>query len=260
MVLRRNCNLCRVNRQSTGFRRDHVVRRHVFRAVHDSVAWRDRVVARRRLGHVRHSTRGLRHKHVTVHQGSARHRHCGVAVSSSIVRPISTARRNGDRHGGVRHRQLAIGCRHCIVGGIARCERIARHLVRHRALARVRDAARHHRADRVAANQAYHVILRPALRCAIVRELMVLRRHRHSCRSHFQVTKHSCHSGIVACILHREAEQVLHNAFRNIGDMRIRIRCDGHHIARGGQRVAVSAIAVRRSCAGHTIVQHRISR
>ena len=171
-------------------RRDHVVRGHVLFAVHHLVAFNHRVVAGLRIGYVRYAARRARYQLVAFQQFAFGHRHCAVAVGCSVVRPALACRTNRDRHFRRLHRQRAICCFYAVVAGCSGRELVARQLVRYRALARERDAAGYHRADRVGAHQAIHIVLCPALRFTCVREFLVLRRYRYSLRIDGQLAGH----------------------------------------------------------------------
>ena len=182
LALYRDRHGLRVDRQRAGDRRDRVVRRHVFRAVHDLVARLDRVVPRRRFGHVRHAAGRSRYKSVARQQTAARYSDRRVRVRVSVIGPRLACRRDRDRHARRRHRQLSVHRRHRVVVRVARGEGVARYLVRYRALARERDAADHNRADRIGAHQTGNVVTAVAVRVAVIREGFALRRHRHSLR------------------------------------------------------------------------------
>ena len=182
IAVRGNLQRCLRDGQGTGDWGDYVVRRHVLFAVHDLVAFRNGVVSGRGISHVRHAAGGGRHQRIARQQAAFGHGHGRVCVRSAVVGPFLARRGDGDRHGGLRHGQLAVYRRNGVVAGRSSGEFIALHLVRYRALAGEGDASRHHCGDRVAAHQAFHVVLRPALRLAGIRERLVLRRDRHGLR------------------------------------------------------------------------------
>ena len=218
---RRHRHSLRVDRQRAVDRRDGVVRRHVFLAVHYLVACRDRVVPRFGIGHVRNTASRSRYQCVTRQQAAAGHGDFGVLVSTAVVRPFLRCRRDRDRHRGIRHGQLAVRRRYTVVARRAGRELITCQSVRHRALARERDAARHDRSDLVIAHKAFHLVLIPAVRCAVVREFLALRRDRHSRRVDRQRT-----GSVGNNIVTRDAGdgglfgfcQILLRAFRYMGD------------------------------------------
>ena len=135
--------------QGSGFRRDDVVRRHVFLAMHHLVARRNRVC---RLRHVRHAAHGLRHQRVASQQATDRNCYCAIGVCVAVVGPGLACRRDGDGYSGMRHRQLSVLFRHVVVAGRASRELVACQCIDHRALARERDAACHHCGERVVAD------------------------------------------------------------------------------------------------------------
>ena len=197
LVLGRDRHGLRLDRQRAGLGRDRVVPRHVLFAVHDLVACLDRVVARRGVRYVRRASGRFRHQYVTFEQLAGRYRHFRVRQRRPVVRLLVVGSLDGDRRGGVRHRQLAVRCRNGVVPGCAGRELIARDLVLYRALARERDAAGDHCRDLVAADQAVHVILGPALRLARVHERLVLRRDCHSLRLDDQLRGRRRNSAVV---------------------------------------------------------------
>ena len=93
----------------------------------------------------------------------------------AVVGPALARRRDGDGRGGVHHRQLAVLHRHLVVRGGAARELVAFDLVRHGAFVGEGDAARDDRRDLIAADQTGNVVLVPALRRAVVGELLALR-------------------------------------------------------------------------------------
>ena len=176
----------RIDRQGAGHGRDRIVISHVYRAVHDLVACSNRVVPCRRIGHVGRAAIRCRNQGITRQQRTFGHRHFGVLMRTSVVRPCLARRRDRDCCTRVRHGQLAIRRRDRVVARRPGRELIAHQLVRHRALARQRDAARHYCSDHVTADQPVHVIVRPALRFASVGKYLALRRYRHVFRSDLQ--------------------------------------------------------------------------
>ena len=161
---------------------DHVVRRHILRAVHDLVACGNRVVARRNVVHIRHAAVGVRHQRVARQQVAARHRDGGVGQRSAVVDHAVACRRDGDEHFSFRHRQLAVRLCDAVVAGRSCRERVAFHRIRHRALAREGDAAGHCRGDGVSADQTVHVIAVVAVRRAVVGERIAMGGHCHRFR------------------------------------------------------------------------------
>ena len=248
LILSRDRHSLRIDRQRAGFGRDHIARGHVLFAVHDLVARLDRVVAFRRVGHVRHAARGFRYQLVAGQQLAARHRHCGVLMRAAVVGPLVACRRDRDRHRGVLHRQLAVLRGNGVVAGRTARELIALHHVVDRALARERDAAFNNCADLVIADQAVHVVARVAVRGAVVRELFALRRDRHSLRIDRQRAGGICYNIIgrnVGDIRLIRRRQVLLGAFADVGDRR-----------RGAERrIDSGRIAVKRARNGIFAVQ-----
>ena len=198
-ALRCHRHSLRVDRQRAVNRRDHVVRRHVFFAVHDLVAFCDRVVPRRGIRYVRHAAGCGSYQRIAGQQLAARHGNRIVAVRTAVIRPRLARRRDRDRHGRFRHGQLAILCRDGVVPRRAGRELVARYHVIYRALARERDAAFHNRSDRIRAYQAFHIILRPALRFARVSKCLVLRRDRYRLRRDRQGAGDEIGSEVVFC-------------------------------------------------------------
>ena len=182
LVLGRDRYGLRIDRQRAGFSRDHIVLGHVLFAVHHLVACCDRVVAIRRISHVRRAARRSRYQLVASEQFTAGHGHLAVRQGASVVGLLVARRRDRDLHGGLHHRQFAVFSGYAVVAGCSGRELVARQLVRYRALARERDAARYDRFNRVVAHQAVHVVLRPALRCSIIGEFLVLSRDRYGLR------------------------------------------------------------------------------
>ncbi|MPM86186.1 hypothetical protein SDC9_133271 [bioreactor metagenome] len=168
------------DRQCARDRRDRVVRRHVFRAVHDLVAIRDPVVAVRGIRHIGHAAGRRRHQGVAREQFACRDRHACVLVRRSVIGPAIASRRDRDRFIGLCHRQRAVQLCDTVVARDARRERIALHFVLYGALAWERDAPFHHRRDRIRPDKAFHTIAGAALLCTCVHELPALRRDRHN--------------------------------------------------------------------------------
>ena len=154
MILRRDRHGLRIDRQRAGGGRDHIVRRHVFRAVHDLPAFRDRVVPFRRVGNVRRAACRGSNERIAAEQRALRDRDSRVCQRRAVIRLFVGRRRDRDRHRGVRHRQLAVHRGNGVVVRVARRELIALEHIHNRALAREGNAPRHHRADRVAADKA----------------------------------------------------------------------------------------------------------
>ena len=113
------------DRQRAGDCRDRVVRRHVLRAVHDLVARRDRVVPRRRFGHVRHAARRSRRQRVAREQAAARYRDRAVRQRSPVVLLAVARRRDGQRL--LFDRQRAGIIYNSIVAGVRADRSIARY-------------------------------------------------------------------------------------------------------------------------------------
>ena len=206
LVLRRDGHSLRVDRQGAGDRRDDIVRGHVRPAVHDLIARRDGVVPRCGLRHVRHAARRLGDQLVAGEQRAARQRDRRVRMRAAVVGPLLARRRDRDRRGGVRHGQRTVRVAYGVVRGRAGRERVARHHVRHRALAREGDGTGHRRADRVAAHEAGDVIVAVAVGCSVVCEFFARRRDRHSLRADRQ--------GAVLCrdrIVRGHVRRVMHD-------------------------------------------------
>ena len=157
--------------------------------MHDLVPCRDRVVTFCGIRHVRRASFRRRYQSIAGQQASARYGHRRVRQGCAIIRLAVVSCRDRDRHRCIRHRQLAVFCRYRVVAGSSLRELIALEFVRYRALARQRDASGHYCSDRIVTHKAFHVILRPALRCASICERFVLRRDRHGLRVDRQRTR-----------------------------------------------------------------------
>ena len=220
-ALARQCYATRIDRQLSSYSRDRVVCSHVLFAVHHLVARRDRVVARRSIRHVRHTTSRFRYQLVAFQQLAARYRYFGILMRAAVICPFIDRCRDRDRHARVRHRQLTVHLGYGVVACRAARELIARYNVINRALTRERDAARHGCSDLIAAYQAFYIILRPTLRFACVCERLVLRRYSHSLRCDRQCTgsicygvvgRNTCDRSLLTC------RQIILRAFVDIGD------------------------------------------
>ena len=84
----------RSDRQSAGYRRDGVVRRHVFFAVHDLVALSDRVGSR--ITYIRHTAGRYRHQGVPCRQAAAGYGYLSVLMRAAVIRPRIGRRFNRD--------------------------------------------------------------------------------------------------------------------------------------------------------------------
>ena len=153
---------------------DHVVRGHVFVAVHHLVAVCHNVVAGYGLCNVRNGADRARHQRVALEERAGGQRNRAVAVILSVVFPAVAARRDGDRLRSVRHRQGAVRCCNAVVTGRSGGEFIAGQFVRNVSFAREGDAATHRRGDRVIAHQAGHVVTVVAVRLSVVDEFFAL--------------------------------------------------------------------------------------
>ena len=103
-VLNLHGDLACCDDQAAVRRRDHVVRGHVFFAVHHLVAFIHRVVAGLCIGYVRYAARRARYQLVAFQQFAFGHRHCAVAMGCSVVCPVLACRTDRDRCFGVHHR------------------------------------------------------------------------------------------------------------------------------------------------------------
>ena len=173
----------RFDRQRAGLGRDDVVLSHVDLAVHDLVAFGDRVVARRGVGHVGGRAGRGGHELVAGEQLALGHGNRGVSQGGAVVGLGAVSGLDGDGLLGLRHRQLAVHLGDGVVAGRTRSERVAVNHVRNRALTRERDRAGHGRGDGVSAHEADDVVLGPALRLAGVGEGVALGRDGDARRS-----------------------------------------------------------------------------
>ena len=198
-ALRRHRHGLRIDCQLTIFSCDRVVFGHVFRAVHDLVAVRDRVVTIRSVSHVSHAAGRCRYQFITSQQSTACYGNFCILVSRSIICPFIARRCDRYRHFGFLHGQLAVcGC-HCVVAGCASCELIALQLIRYRALTRERNAASDYCCDSIAAYQAVYIITRVAMSSSVIGKLFALRRDRQRLRGNLQPAV--CYCQIICSII-----------------------------------------------------------
>ena len=208
--------------------------------MHDLVARCDRVVAFRRVRYVRHAARRYRDQLIAFKQRARRHRYGRVLVRFAVVCPFIARRRDRDRYARGRHRQLTVCGRYRVVARRALRELVALHYVRYRALARERNAACDHCRDRVFAHQSFYVVLRPTLRCARVRERLVLRRDRQCCFFDDQLAGRCIDGFIITCDIFFAAHDLDCRAFEASILMRTGIRTSRRNIARNHQGVSIS--------------------
>ena len=191
--------------------------------MHDFVASLNRVILVSRISNVRYAAGRFRYQRVAGQQFAGGYGHSRVAVGASVIGPLVASRGNRDRYGGGRHRQLAVHRSYSVVSGCTCLELVALHFVRYRALARERDAAFNNCFDLVVAYQAFDLVVRIAVRCAVIGERFARRRHRHSLRIDCQLAGcigHHIVFGNAGDLLLIICSQVVLRAFRYIGNGR----------------------------------------
>ena len=177
LVLRCDCKLNRRDRQFSGHCRDRIILRDICRAVHDLVTCCYRVIAVCCIRYVRDTAGRLRDQFVAFKQAAFCQLNKCILMRTAVVRPLIARRRDRDRRTRIQHRQFTVNRADRVVACISTGELIALHHVRHRTLARERDAACHDCRYGICSNQACHIIFRPAVRRSIIRKFLVLRRN-----------------------------------------------------------------------------------
>ena len=174
MILCRYCHCLRLDRQRAGFRCDDVVIRHVYIAVHDLVAFCDRIIAIGRIVYVRHAACGFRNEAVSREKLARSNRYRSVLVRISVICPLLACRRDGDLPRCVHHRQLAVLRGYSIVVCASARELVGLKYICLRAFGRECDAAGDDRADGIVPTQSRRFEFVAALCCSVVCKLLAL--------------------------------------------------------------------------------------
>ena len=181
-ILRRNGHSLRIDCQGTGNRRDCVICRHILGAMHNFIAFGNRVISFRGIGNIGNTTAGLCNKFVTFKKFSGGNRYCAVRMGLTVVSPCFACCGNRDSNACTGHCQLTVHRGYSVVSCSSSGEVITRHHIGHRTLTRERDASGHNSSNIVVSQKAIDIIFRPTLSCSVIGKLFILCRNSHGLR------------------------------------------------------------------------------